>query len=222
MRLSLRVILIAALAITPVLAKDNGPAERLTAAAALFSEIMTAPDKSIPVDLLAKAYCIVLVPALKPPVLIVGTKYGKGYISCRSKTGKEWSAPGTVRIEGGRAGFQVGASANDLVLLVMKQQGVSKVLSSRFTLGVEGSVAAGPVGHKTVALTDRQTYAEILCWSRSKGLFAGVALEGATLRDDLDDNQTLYGKTLGNREIVTKWVHAPESADELLSLLNRL
>jgi len=214
-------ILVAALAFTPLMAKDNEPAKRLNEAAAVFSEIMAAPDKGIPQDMLGNAHCIVIVPGLKTAGFIVGGKYGKGYISCRTRGNRGWSAPGTVRIEGGSVGFQIGGSETDLIMLVMNERGVDKLLSSKFTLGAEGSVAAGPVGRTATAQTDAQMHAEILSWSRSQGLFAGLALEGATLRQDLDDNATLYGKQLENKQIVTTGVRAPKSAARLLSLLNR-
>jgi lipid-binding SYLF domain-containing protein len=209
------------LAVAPVLAVDDEPAKRLDEAAAVFSEIMATPDKGIPQDLLEKAHCIVIVPELKTGAFIVGGKYGKGYVSCRNKSGTGWSAPGTVRIEGGSVGFQIGGSSTDLIMLVMSERGSDKLLSSKFTLGAEGSVAAGPVGRTATAQTDAQLHADILSWSRSQGLFAGVALEGATLRQDLDDNTALYGKPLENRQIVTKGVRAPVAAAKLLALLNR-
>jgi lipid-binding SYLF domain-containing protein len=211
----------ATLAITPLMAKDNEPAKRLNDAAVVFSEVMDAPDKGIPQDLLEKAHCIVIVPDLKTAAFVVGGKYGKGYMSCRNKGGAGWSAPGTVRIEGGSVGFQIGASSTDLIMLVMSERGADKLLDSKFTLGAEGSVAAGPVGRTATAQTDAQMRADILSWSRTQGLFAGLALEGATLRQDLDDNTTLYGKKLENRTIVTKGVRAPKAADKLLALLNR-
>jgi len=211
----------ATLALTPLLAQDNEPAKRLDDAAIVFSEVMAAPDKGIPQDLLEKAHCIVIVPDLKTAAFVVGGKYGKGYLSCRNKSGAGWSAPATVRIEGGSVGFQIGASSTDLIMLVMSERGADKLLDSKFTLGGEGSVAAGPVGRTATAQTDAQMRADILSWSRTQGLFAGVALEGATLREDLDDNATLYGKKLENREIVTKGVRAPKAAAKLLALLNR-
>ena len=221
MRLIIATTLATTLALTPLLAADNEPAKRLDEAAAVFSEIMTAPDKGIPQDLLQNAHCIVIVPALKTAALGVGGKYGKGYLSCRNKSGEGWSAPGTVRIEGGSVGFQIGVSSTDLIMLVMSERGADKLLSSKFTLGAEGSVAAGPVGRTATAQTDAQMRADILSWSRSQGLFAGVALEGATLRPDMDDNATLYGRKLENRDIVKKGVSPPESAAKLIALLNR-
>ncbi len=217
----MRMILAAALAIVPLLAKDSEPVKRLDESATVFSEVMGTPDKGIPQDLLAKARCIVIVPSMKTAAFVVGAKFGKGYLSCRNRGGAGWSAPGTVRIEGGSVGFQIGGSETDLIMLVMNQGGADKLISSKFTLGGEGSVAAGPVGRTATAQTDLQMHAEILSWSRSQGLFAGVALEGATLRQDLDDNATLYGEKLENREIVMKGVRPPASAMRLLDLLNK-
>src|SRR6185436_19900130 len=209
------------LAFSPLLAADNEPAKRLDDAAAVFSEIMAAPDKGIPQELIEKAHCIVIVPGLKTAAFGIGGNYGKGYLSCRNKGGAGWSAPATVRIEGGSFGFQIGGSSTDLIMLVMNARGADKLLSSKFTLGAEGSVAAGPVGRTATAPTDAQMHAEILSWSRSQGLFAGLALEGATLRQDLDDNAKLYGKKLENRAIVTSAVRPPRAAAKLIDLLNK-
>ena len=217
----MRLILVAALAIAPMLAKDNEPSARLGEAAAVFSEIMATPDKGIPVDMLANAHCIVIVPGLKTGAFVVGGKYGKGFLSCRKKGDAGWSAPGAVRIEGGSIGFQIGGSQTDLIMLIMNQRGADKLLASKFTIGAEGSVAAGPVGRTATAQTDAQMRAEILSWSRSQGLFAGLALEGATLRQDLDDNTTLYGRKLENRQIVTTGVRSPATAAKLIALLNK-
>jgi lipid-binding SYLF domain-containing protein len=217
----MRLTIVALLALAPLLAKDNEPADRLDEAAAVFSEVMAAPDKGIPQELLENAHCIVIVPDLKTGAFVFGGKYGKGYLSCRNRKGPGWSAPATVRIEGGSVGFQIGGSSTDLIMLVMSARGADKLLSSKFTLGAEGSVAAGPVGRTATAQTDAQMHADILSWSRSQGLFAGIALEGATLRQDLDDNATLYGKKLENRYIVTKGIRPPAAAAKLMSLLNR-
>lgn len=214
-------MLAASLAIVPVMAKDNEPAKRLNEAAAVFTEIMATPDKSIPQELLSNAHCIVIVPALKTAAFGFGGKYGKGYLSCRKAGGIGWSAPATVRVEGGSVGFQIGGSESDVIMLVMNERGADKLLSSEFTLGGKGSVAAGPVGRTSTAQTDAHMQAEILSWSRTRGLFAGVSLEGATLREDLDDNENLYGKRLENRQIVTTNVRAPKSAAKLLKLLNK-
>lgn len=198
----------------------NEPVERLHEAAIVFSEIMSAPDKGIPHDLLDKAHCVVVVPGLKKGAFIVGGKYGKGFITCRREHAG-WSAPATVRIEGGSFGFQIGGSETDVVLLVMNDRGADRLLSSQFTLGGEGEVAAGPVGRSATAQTDAKMTAEILSWSRSRGIFAGISLQGATLRQDLDDNASLYGKKLENRDIVRGHVAAPRAASKLLGLLNK-
>jgi SH3 domain-containing YSC84-like protein 1 len=166
----MRLMLLIALTWVPRLEQDNEPANRLYEAADVFSEIMNAPDSGIPLDLLDRAHCIVIVPGLKSGAFVFGGKYGKGYLSCRRNSRSGWSAPGTVRVEGGSFGFQIGASETDVVMLVMSEDGVRRLLSSRFTLGAEGSVAAGPVGRFATAQTDLQLHADILSWSRSRGL----------------------------------------------------
>ena len=221
MKLTMATVLATTLAMTPLLAKDNEPVKRLNDAATVLSEVMAAPDKGIPQDLLEQAHCIVIVPDLKTAAFLVGGKYGKGYLSCRSKGDAGWSAPATVRIEGGSVGFQIGASSTDLIMLVMSERGADKLLDSKFTLGGEGSVAAGPVGRTVTAQTDVQMRADILSWSRSQGLFAGLALEGATLRQDLDDNAALYGRKLENKAIVAQHVKAPKAAARLMALLDK-
>jgi lipid-binding SYLF domain-containing protein len=217
----MRTLLVAALIGAPLLAESNEPAKRLEESAAVFSEITNTPDKGIPNDLIEKAHCIVIVPGMKKGAFIVGGQYGKGYLSCRRANGAGWSAPGTVRIEGGSVGFQIGGSETDVIMLVMNQRGADKLLSSQFTLGAEGEVAAGPVGRSSTAETDALMRAEILSWSRSRGVFAGIALKGATLRQDVEANQELYGKKLENREIVTGGIAPPAAASKLLALLNR-
>src|ERR1700757_2306640 len=164
----MKFFLAAAIAITPMIAKDNESAKRLNDAATVFSEVMSAPDKGIPQEMLEHAHCIVIVPNMKTAAFVVGGKYGKGYLSCRNNGKAGWSAPGTVRIEGGSVGFQIGGSSTDLIMLVMNARGVDKLLSSKFTLGAEGSVAAGPVGRTATAQTDAQMHADILSWSRSQ------------------------------------------------------
>lgn len=217
----MKLLLIAAIAITPLLAKDNESAKRLNDAAQVFSEVMGAPDKGIPQDLLDHAQCVVTVPDLKTAAFFFGAKYGKGFLSCRNRDGAGWSAPAALRIEGGSVGFQIGGSSTDLIMLVMNRRGVEKLLADKFTLGGEGSVAAGPVGRTATAQTDAQMHADILSWSRSQGLFAGLALEGATLRQDLDDNATLYGTKLQNKEIINGSVQAPQAAARLIAELNK-
>lgn len=163
----MRMILVAALAIVPLLARDSAPAKRLNGATGVISEILQTPDR-------------------------------------------------------GSVGFQIGGSETDVVMLIMNQSGEDKLLESKFTLGGEGSVAAGPVGRTATAQTDAQMHAEILSWSRSQGLFAGISLQGATLRQDLDDNATVYGKKLENRAIMNGAVHhLPKAAARLIALLDK-
>ena len=193
--------------------------ERLDDSAAVLTDIMAAPDKGIPQDLLEKAECVVVVPGVKKGAFIFGGKYGKGFTVCRKAAG--WSAPAATRIEGGSFGFQIGVSETDVVMLVMNDSGVRKLLQSRFTLGADASVAAGPVGRTSSAETDAQMHAEILSWSRTRGLFAGLALQGATLRPDDDWNSDLYGSALTNREIVTGKTRPPAAANKLITALSR-
>ena len=221
MKSMMATMVVTMMALMPLLAADGESDQRLDDAAAVFLEVMTAPDKSISRDLLQNAHCIVIVPDLKTAAFLVGGKYGKGYLSCRNASGSGWSAPATIRIEGGSVGFQIGASSTDLIMLVMTERGADTLLSSKFTLGGEASVAAGPVGRTATAQTDVKLKADILSWSRSQGLFAGVALEGATLREDLDDNATLYGERLKTRDIVRTDVRPPEASTRLISLLEQ-
>jgi len=202
-------------------AEERKDLDRLNEAAAVLTEVMDAPDKGIPQDLMEDAHCIVIVPGLKKGAFIVGAKFGKGFVSCRGKDNRKWSAPAAVRVEGGSVGFQIGGSETDVILLVMNDRGADRLLSSQFTLGGEGEVAAGPVGRSATAQTDAKFRAEILSWSRSRGVFAGVSLQGATLREDEEANQALYGKKLTNREIVESAVAPPPAAEHLLALLNR-
>lgn len=196
-------------------------AERLDRAAVVFQEVMDSPDKGIPQELLNKAHCVVVVPGLKKGAFIVGAKYGRGFFSCRNRNGVGWTGPAAVRIEGGSFGLQIGGSEIDVILLVMNERGAQRLLSSKFTLGGDATVAAGPVGRSATAQTDAFMTAEILSWSRSRGLFAGVSLQGATLRQDLDVNQRLYGKRLENRQIIEQQLPPPEPAKRFVDVLNK-
>jgi lipid-binding SYLF domain-containing protein len=195
------------------------PAKRLNSAATVLSEVMSAPDKGIPSDLLARAQCIVIVPGLKGGAFGFGAKYGKGFFSCRK--GTDWSAPAAVRIEAGSVGFQIGLIETDLILLVMNRKGAHRLLTTQFTLGGQGEVAGGPVGRSTTAQTDVSLRAEMLSWSRSRGAFAGVSLQGATLRQDVHDNQDIYGRPLNNKQIIYGSVAWPQEASELHGVLNK-
>ena len=198
-----------------------GEEARLTASTSVLSEVMDTPDRSIPQSLLDKSNCIVIVPGAKKAGFILGAKYGRGFASCRNKDGVGWSAPAAMRVEGGSFGLQIGVAETDVIMLVMNERGMDKLLSSKFTLGGDATAAAGPVGRNATAETDALMRAEILTWSRSRGLFAGVSLQGATLREDSDVNKALYNKPLDNRTILTTGVAAPTSAQALISLLNK-
>ena len=196
-------------------------ASRLESAADALKGVMGIPDKTIPQELLARAYCIIIVPDLLKGGFIIGGKYGKGFASCRKKGGVGWSAPAAVRVEGGSFGLQIGGASTDVIMLVMNEKGMDRLLTTKFTLGGEASAAAGPIGRSTQAETDAAMTAEILTWSRQRGLFAGIALNGATLREDGEWNQELYGKKLSNREIINGGISAPKAAQSLLAELNR-
>jgi SH3 domain-containing YSC84-like protein 1 len=198
----------------------NAAADRLKEATVVLNEVMRAPDKGIPQDLLESAECIVIVPGLKKAAFVVGGKYGKGFISCRRARGG-WSAPGAVRVEGGSVGFQIGGSETDAIMLVMNKRGAEKLLSSKFTLGADASVAGGPVGRTSSANTDAKMHAQILTYSRTRGVFAGVALDGATLRPDEDTNAELYGSKLSNQTIVMGKTEVPASASGLTAALTK-
>src|SRR5579862_3443999 len=202
-----------------LLAADTA-AERMSDATKVFSEIMDTPDKGIPQDLLEKAHCIVIVPGMKQAAFVVGGKFGKGFVDCRQKGGG-WGAPAAIRVEGGSFGFQIGGSSTDVVMLVMNERGMQQLDKDKFTLGADASIAAGPVGRTASAGTDAYMSAEILSWSRSKGLFAGVALNGATMRPDMDDNKELYGQRLNSKEILMTSMSPPEAAHQLIAELDR-
>ena len=212
-----------ALGCSPLLAKDDKTknADRLDDAASLLSEIMSAPDKSIPQDLFNKSYCIVLVPGLKKGAIGFGGKYGRGFALCRAASGEGWGPPAAMRIEGGSFGLQLGFSSSDVVLLVMNEKGMKKLTQSKFTLGAEATAAAGPVGRDATAQTDALMTAEILSWSRSKGLFAGISLDGATLRNDIDENKIMYGQRWESKDILNSAAKAPAAAGKLIGELNK-
>ena len=196
-------------------------ATRLQTAGVVFTEIMGTPDKGIPKELLENAQCIVIVPGMKKAAFIFGGNYGVGFILCRRASGSGWSAPASVRAEGGSVGFQIGVSETDVVMLVMNKRGTEKLLSDKFTLGADASVAAGPVGRTSSADTDAKLHAEILSYSRSRGAFAGISLDGATLRPDNDANTELYGRKLTNQQIVNGTIKAPRSGSKLVAELDR-
>lgn len=216
---------IAALAVSAVLAPAVFAAteadKRLDAAADLMMDMMHASDKGVPQDLLNRSECVVLVPGLKKAGFIVGAKYGRGFAICRHASGTGWTAPAAIRIEGGSVGFQIGASEQDVLLLVMNLTGMKRLLGDKFTIGADATAALGPIGRNATAQTDAVMRAEMLSYSRSRGLFAGIALDGATLRPDSDANEEMYGKKIENRTILTTPIAAPPAAAKLETLLNR-
>lgn len=221
MRNTLLTIFAAAALATGMQAKDSDAVTRLDASSDLLTAMMHADDKGVPQDLLDKAQCVILIPGLKKAAFVVGGKYGRGFAFCRRKSGSGWSAPAAVKIEGGSIGFQIGGSEQDVLLLVMNDTGMKHLLSTKFTLGGEATASAGPVGRDVSAQTDLALRSEMLSYSRSRGLFAGISLNGATLRPDDDANQELYGHAITNKEILTTAVAAPAGAAKVEALLNR-
>lgn len=199
-------------------------AERLRNAIEAFNAVMGVPDQAIPQELLDRSECVVVVPNMKKAAFVVGGQYGVGFFSCRARANDTgWTAPATVRLEGGSVGFQIGAAETDVVMLVMNEQGRDRLLRSQFKLGGEASVAAGPVGRTASASTDALMSAQILAWSRSRGVFAGVALEGATVRPDVDENRQLYGQAVTNEQIINGGVRlqVPELARQYTQMLTK-
>jgi lipid-binding SYLF domain-containing protein len=205
---------------TLALAANDVP-QRLSDSTTVIKEIMETPDKSIPQDLMNKAQCVVVVPGVKKAAFIIGAKYGRGFFTCRGPHGVGWTAPAAIRVEGGSFGFQIGGSETDVVMLVMNEGGMSKLLKDKFTLGADASVAAGPVGRTSAAETDAMMHAEILSWSRARGVFAGIALNGATLRPDDESNKVLYGRPVTNSELAEGKVKVPAVARSLIAQLNK-
>ncbi|MFN7542298.1 MAG: lipid-binding SYLF domain-containing protein [Acidobacteriota bacterium] len=209
------------LAVTALLSAQSNEEKRLKAAGEILSEIMQVSDKAIPQELLDRAECAVIIPSLKKGAFVIGGKFGKGFFTCRNASSQGWGSPAGVRVEGGSLGFQIGGSENDVILLVMNKKGAARLLNNQFKLGGEASVAAGPVGRTSSAQTDILLTAEILSYSRSRGAFAGLSLEGSTLRQDLDVNKELYGKTLTNKEIIETAPSAPAASKTLIDTLNK-
>ena len=203
-----------------VFAKNDADA-RLESAADLVSDMMKASDKGVPQDLLNKSRCVILILGLKKAAFVLGAKYGRGFAMCRRPNGVGWSAPASMRIEGGSVGFQIGGSEQDVMLLVMNDTGMKHLLTNKFTIGGEATAAAGPVGRDVSAQTDAVMRAEMLSYSRSRGLFAGISLQGATLRPDEEANRELYGSDTANKEILTGSIKTPVAADRVESLLNK-
>ena len=193
--------------------------ERLQNAANVLKEIMDAPDKGIPEEVLDNAKCIVVVPHLIKAGFIVGGKHGRGVASCRTATG--WSAPAFISVGGGSWGLQIGAEGIDLVMLVMNDKGLQHLLASKFQISGEGSAAAGPVGRHASAGTDWKMNAELLTYSRSKGAFAGLTLEGAVVEQDADSTEAIYGKDVPFRKVLMGDVRPPAAAAPFMAAVGR-
>src|SRR5580704_4379423 len=198
-------------------AKDTKAADRAQAAADVLSEIQKAPDSGIPQEVLGSAECVAVVPSMLKGGFMVGAKYGRGLASCR--TPKGWSAPAFFLVTGGSFGFQIGGQAVDLVMLIMNQDGMKHLLSSQFALGADASVAAGPVGRHAEGNTDWKMRAEVLTYSRARGLFAGVSLNGAVIKQDKDSTREFYGRMVPFRTSLVGEIEPPPAANAFLTTL---
>jgi lipid-binding SYLF domain-containing protein len=209
------------LGLTVSLGAQGKEEDRLRECATVLREIVNIPD-DIPQDLLDKAECVIVYPSVKKVALGVGGSYGRGAMTCR--TGDDfsgpWSAPTLMALEAGSIGFQLGGQATDFVLLVMNDRGASAILGSKVKLGADATAAAGPKGRSATASTDASMRAEMLSYSRSRGLFAGVSLEGSTVRPDNDGNTLVYGSQLNARDIVKGSVAVPSAAKAMVDVLN--
>lgn len=209
--------------IAPPLLSQNKEADRLEECGTVIKEIMDIPD-DIPQDLIDKTECVIIYPSVLKGAFVIGGSYGRGAMTCR--TGEHytgpWSAPSMMALEGASVGLQIGGQATDFVLLVMNPRGAHSILKSKVKLGGDASVAAGPKGRTASAESDVTLRAEVLSYSRSRGLFAGISLEGSTVRPDSDANERIYGKKLSAEEIIFKGaVAVPPPAQKLVSYLNR-
>src|SRR6267154_1156042 len=196
--------------------KETKAVERAQAAATVLNEIQGAPDKGIPQEVLGSAECVAVVPTMLKGGFIVGGKYGRGLASCRTEKG--WSAPAFFVVTGGSVGFQIGGQAVDLVMLIMNKDGMKHLLSSQFALGADASVAAGPVGRHAEGNTDWKMRAEVLTYSRTRGVFAGVSLNGAVLKQDKDSTREFYGHMMTSKAALTGEVEAPAEANAFLTM----
>jgi len=197
--------------------KDNKAEDRLKAAASVLDEIQAAPDQGMPEEVLGSAECVAVVPSMLKGGFIVGARYGRGVASCR--TPKGWSAPAFFAVEGGSFGLQIGGQAVDLVMLIMNQEGMQKLLSSEFKLGADASVAAGPVGRHAAADTDWKMRAQVLSYSRARGAFAGLELNGAVIKQDKDSTREFYGRMVPFNTSLTGTIDAPANAYPFLNTL---
>jgi SH3 domain-containing YSC84-like protein 1 len=199
--------------------KASKAVDRVQAAADVLNEIQAAPDSGIPAEILGRSECVAVVPSMLKGGFIVGAKYGRGLASCR--TPKGWSAPAFFQLEGGSFGFQIGGQAVDLVMLIMNNDGMQHLLSSKFALGADASVAAGPVGRHAEGNTDWKMRAQVLTYSRARGIFAGVSLNGAVVKQDKDSTREFYGHMVTFKAALTGEVDPPSAAYPFLSSLSK-
>jgi SH3 domain-containing YSC84-like protein 1 len=204
---------------TGLWAQEETPDHRLRSAASVFHEMLGAPDKGIPRDLLEKAQCIVIVPGLKKAGFIFGADYGKGYALCRHAGG--WTGPAAITFGGGSFGAQIGVESTDVIMLFMDRKGMEKLASDKFTAGADASIAAGPVGRTSAADTDASLHAEILSWSRAHGVFAGVSLDGTVVKKDGGEDRKLYGMDVSNHAVLYGEVPPPAAGSVLMGELDR-
>ncbi|HJT00156.1 MAG TPA: lipid-binding SYLF domain-containing protein [Terriglobales bacterium] len=200
-------------------ADESKAVDRVRAAAEVVDEIMSAPDKGIPMEVMGSAQCVAVVPSMLKGGFIVGARYGRGVASCR--TPKGWSAPAFFTIKGGSFGFQIGGQAVDLIMLVMNEKGMRNLLSSKFQVGADASAAAGPVGRHAEGSTDWKMRAEILTYSRARGVFAGVSLNGAVVKQDKTSTRDFYGRMVPFRTSLTGEIQSPEGGRPLLVSLSK-
>ena len=212
-----------AFSLAGTLAAQKQEADRLKESALVLDEIMKAPDDSIPGELLSRAECVAVIPSLKKGAFIVGGRFGRGAVSCRTgaREAGPWGPPSMLTIGGGSVGFQLGGQSADIIMLVMNQRGMEHLTKSKFTLGADAAAAAGPKGRTAAAATDVMMRAEILTYSRARGLFAGVSLDGASVRPDKDANQRLYGHAVEASELLMKGGSVPAAAAPFVQALTR-
>jgi SH3 domain-containing YSC84-like protein 1 len=196
---------------------SEAASSRLETAATVLNEIMSTPDKSIPGDILSSAKCVAVVPNLIKGGFVVGGAHGRGMATCRTATG--WSAPAPITTTGGSVGLQIGGQAVDLIMVVMNDRGMQALLTNKFKLGADASVAAGPVGRHTEGATDWKLRAEVLTYSRARGLFAGISFNGAVIKQDEDATGELYGRQIDFKTILTGSVQPPQSAQTFLAAI---
>jgi len=209
--------LIAVASLTALASDRDDDVNRTQKAAQVFKEIMNTPDQGIPSNLLESAKCIAIIPGDKKFAFVFGGSYGRGIATCRTEHG--WSAPMFVAIDGGSVGYQIGGSSTDIVMLFMNDHALQSLMSDKFKLGADASVAAGPVGRNATAATDLKLNAEILSYSRSKGIFAGVSLDGAVMQADKSGDKAMYGDDVNRHEILDGKVAVPASARALVEEL---